>query len=959
MQAIKKRILAVLLCVALAFAALPVSSAAASGMDAFTLPDELPQLPFEDVVEGKWFYTAVQVQYALGLMSGTSETEFSPSGTVSLWQAVAVTVRVYEAYHGIDPEPTPAPEPTEPSESTEPVEPVEPSESTEPTEPVEPSETTEPAEPAEPTEPTEASEPAEPSESTEPTEPLEPTEPTEPVDPPEPHEPWYITYGKRAAEYGLLPDTLENVDLSRPATRAEVAELLFRSLPTAELTAINMVSSLPDYVDFAPYWNSVITLYQAGILSGQDKYGTFCPENSIRRSELASMLTRLVCSEQRVKKAFSPAPTGMKVFSVPSNLQNPYTDVPANSWYAKFVKIQYALGLMSGTGKNKFSPDGTATVAQITAVAVRVYERYHAIPNGSAYYGGQHWYDYAMARGAQYGLLPQTLQQSPNRAATRAEVAEILYRCLPKSEFTAINTVSSLPDYVDFAPYWNSVITLYRAGILSGQDKYGTFCPENSIRRSELASMLTRLVCPERREKKTFSPAPTGMKVFSVPSNLQNPYTDVPANSWYAKFVKIQYALGLMSGTGKNKFSPDGTATVAQITAVAVRVYERYHAIPNGSAYYGGQHWYDYAMTRGTQYGLLPKSLQQSPNRAATRAEVAEILYRSLPKSEFTAINTVSGLPDYTAGDPYYSSVIALYRAGILSGSDPYGTFNAKQNIHRAELASMLTRLVCPQYRHTFVLQKKPYYETITYGTSGAGRKLTAYRFGDGKNVMVLTFAIHGWEDNFDRDGQLLVDTANQLMNTLRTNYNTLIASGDWSVYVLPTLNPDGLYDGWTCNGPGRCTTHYLTISGGDVTGKGIDMNRCFPYKFTPRSDSRNFNGTQPLQAKEAQALAKFTRSVKGSAKNVLIDTHGWYNQTIVSSGQSSKIYQAFRACFPATRYTSLSGGSGYYSSWAGYELGYDACLFEFPNVTGKRDFQNHGYADSFIRAISQLLKSY
>ncbi len=759
MQAIKKRILAVLLCVALAFAALPVSSAAASGMDAFTLPDELPQLPFEDVVEGKWFYTAVQVQYALGLMSGTSETEFSPSGTVSLWQAVAVTVRVYEAYHGIDPEPTPAPEPTEPSESTEPVEPVEPSESTEPTEPVEPSETTEPAEPAEPTEPTEASEPTEPSESTEPTEPLEPTEPTEPVDPPEPHEPWYITYGKRAAEYGLLPDTLENVDLSRPATRAEVAELLFRSLPTAELTAINMVSSLPDYVDFAPYWNSVITLYQAGILSGQDKYGTFCPENSIRRSELASM--------------------------------------------------------------------------------------------------------------------------------------------------------------------------------------------------------LTRLVCPERREKKTFSPAPTGMKVFSVPSNLQNPYTDVPANSWYAKFVKIQYALGLMSGTGKNKFSPDGTATVAQITAVAVRVYERYHAIPNGSAYYGGQHWYDYAMTRGTQYGLLPKSLQQSPNRAATRAEVAEILYRSLPKSEFTAINTVSGLPDYTAGDPYYSSVIALYRAGILSGSDPYGTFNAKQNIHRAELASMLTRLVCPQYRHTFVLQKKPYYETITYGTSGAGRKLTAYRFGDGKNVMVLTFAIHGWEDNFDRDGQLLVDTANQLMNTLRTNYNTLIASGDWSVYVLPTLNPDGLYDGWTCNGPGRCTTHYLTISGGDVTGKGIDMNRCFPYKFTPRSDSRNFNGTQPLQTKEAQALAKFTRSVKGSAKNVLIDTHGWYNQTIVSSGQSSKIYQAFRASFPATRYTSLSGGSGYYSSWAGYELGYDACLFEFPNVFSKRDFQNHGYADAFIRAISQLLKSY
>lgn len=723
MQAIKKRILAMLLCVALAFSALPVSSMAASGMDAFALPDELPQLPFEDVAAGKWFYSAVQIQYALGLMAGTSETEFSPSGTVSLWQAVAVTVRVYEAYHGIEPNPTPDPAPTEPAEPVEP---------TEPTEPVEP---------------------------TDPTEPVEPTEPTEPIDPPEPSEPWYITYGKRAAEYGLLPDSLENVDLSRPATRAEVAELLFRSLPVSELAAINAVNTLPDYVDFAPYWNSVITLYQAGILSGQDKYGTFCPENSIRRSELASMLTRLVRPEQRVKKQFAPAPTGMKVFSVPSSPQNPYIDVPANSWYAKFVQIQHALGLMSGTGENKFSPDGTATVAQVTAVAVRVYERYNGIPNGSAYYQGQHWYDYAMTRGAQYGLVPNTLQQSPSRVATRAEVAEILYRCLPKNEFAVINTVNALPDY--------------------------------------------------------------------------------------------------------------------------------------------------------------------------------------------------------TANAPYYSAVIALYRAGILSGSDQYGTFHADQSIRRSELASMLTRLVCPQYRQKFALQKKPYYETITYGTSGAGRKLTAYRFGDGKNVMVLTFAIHGWEDNFDRDGQVLVDTAEQLMNTLRADYNTLIASGDWSVYVLPTLNPDGLKDGWTCNGPGRCTTHYLTTSGGDVAGKGVDMNRCFPYKFIPRSDNRNFNGTQPLQAKEAQALAKFTRSVKGGAKNVLIDAHGWFNQTIVSGGQSSKIYQVFRTYFPATRYTSLSGGSGYYSAWAAYELGYDGCLFEFPDVSSKRDFQNHGYADAYIRAISRLLKSY
>lgn len=97
--------------------------------------------------------------------------------------------------------------------------------------------------------------------------------------------------------------------------------------------------------------------------------------------------------------------------------------------------------------------------------------------------------------------------------------------------------------------------------------------------------------------------------------------------------------------------------------------------------------------------------------------------------------------------------------------------------------------------------------ETIVYGKSGAGRELKAYRYGDGSNVLVAAFAIHGWEDNFDRDGQLLVNTAQDLMEALEHNYDALIKEGDWSVYVLPCLNPDGLYDGWTCDGPGRLTT--------------------------------------------------------------------------------------------------------------------------------------------------------
>ena len=140
---------------------------------------------------------------------------------------------------------------------------------------------------------------------------------------------------------------------------------------------------------------------------------------------------------------------------------------------------------------------------------------------------------------------------------------------------------------------------------------------------------------------------------------------------------------------------------------------------------------------------------------------------------------------------------------------------------------------------------------------------------------------------------------------------------------------------------------------------RGIDLNRSFPYRYQSRSDDRNYNGSAPLQAREAQALAKFVQSVKGSGSNVLIDTHGWYRQTIVSGGESGPVYRAFNRYFPQNRYTSLAGGSGYFASWAAYVEDYDACLFEFPDVSSTRDFENKGYGEDYVNAICWMLEHY
>ena len=657
---------------------------------------------------------------------------------------------------------------------------------------------------------------------------------------------------------------------------------------------------------------------------------------------------------------------GMDAFGLPEELPTPpFTDVSVHAWYYPYVRAQHTLGLMAGTGNDAFSPNGTVPLTQGLTVAVRVYEKYWGIPDTSAELGSP-WYTYYINRAREYGILPQTLEGvSVFRAATRAELAEILSRSLPEVELEPIHQVDALPDYTSQDLYWNGVITLYRAGVLMGDDEAGTFRPDSNIRRSELSAILTRMVRPEYRIQPD-SPDPivpdTGMDAFQLPEELPElPFVDVASNIWYYPYIQAAYAMELMNGMGNDRFTPNGTVQLSQTVAVAVRIYEKYWGIPDTSSEYA-RPWYTYYMDRAKEYGILPDSMAgSSPTGTVSRAEVAEILYRSLPSGELPNVNQIDSLPDYGPEDPYWSSVSALYRAGVLTGDDIYGTFRPNSNIRRSELAAILVRLVRPEYRKIFTLTPLPQevIETIVYGKSGAGRELKAYRYGDGSNVLVAAFAIHGWEDNFNRDGQLLVDTAHDLMEALEQNYDALIKEGDWSVYVLPCLNPDGLYDGWTCNGPGRCTTYRLDANGNNVYGPGIDLNRSFPYRYQSRSDDRNYNGSAPLQAREAQALAKFVQSVKGSGSNVLIDTHGWYRQTIVSGGESGPVYRAFNRYFPQNRYTSLAGGSGYFASWAAYVEDYDACLFEFPDVSSTRDFENKGYGEDYVNAICWMLEHY
>lgn len=84
------------------------------------------------------------------------------------------------------------------------------------------------------------------------------------------------------------------------ATRLEFVSLLALVTPEELLPAINTIQALPDADD-----PDVLAFYNAGILTGVDKFGTFSPGGSLSRKEAAAMVARIARPELR--QAFTPA----------------------------------------------------------------------------------------------------------------------------------------------------------------------------------------------------------------------------------------------------------------------------------------------------------------------------------------------------------------------------------------------------------------------------------------------------------------------------------------------------------------------------------------------------------------------------------------------------------------------------------------------------------------------------
>ena len=178
-----------------------------------------------------------------------------------------------------------------------------------------------------------------------------------------------------------------------------------------------------------------------------------------------------------------------------------FADVDENEWYgdkeSKVIANVYEYGLMKGDGAKAFNPEGNITVSEAITVAARVRSIYAA--GAEKFTPGEPWYQVYVDYAVSNGIIAAGDFTGYDRPATRAEMAYIFSRSLPEAEMAAKNTVNALPDVNAGTPYYASIVKLYKAGILTGNDADGTFSPGASITRAEAAAVISRVILPDTR----------------------------------------------------------------------------------------------------------------------------------------------------------------------------------------------------------------------------------------------------------------------------------------------------------------------------------------------------------------------------------------------------------------------------------------------------------------------------
>ena len=191
-------------------------------------------------------------------------------------------------------------------------------------------------------------------------------------------------------------------------------------------------------------------------------------------------------------------------------------------------------------------------MAVVPAGAVDTVEPYKDVPTGK-------WYSAAIRTMYEKGIMTGKRSDmfDPNGNVTRAEFVTILHR-LSEEEFEGGE--ASFTDVKAGSWYEKNVLWAAEKGLVKGYPD-NTFKPNDSIKRSEMVTLLARYI-----EYKGIRVIPDSSAVKSFP--------DAKAGSFYAKSLETVRVSGLIKGDSAGNFRPNATATRAEAAVLFERFIE-------------------------------------------------------------------------------------------------------------------------------------------------------------------------------------------------------------------------------------------------------------------------------------------------------------------------------------------------------------------------------------------------
>ncbi len=192
----------------------------------------------------------------------------------------------------------------------------------------------------------------------------------------------------------------------------------------------------------------------------------------------------------------------------------------------------------------------------------------------------------------------------------------------------------------------------------------------------------------------------TGIYFTVAAPSARLPFTDVAKSAWYYDDLSAVYKMGLISGKSVTKYDPSANMTYAEAIKIAACMNQYYYTgkvtLKNGAV-----NWYDtyvaYAKANGIPYNYA------NMNAKITRSDYIHIFFNALPISAFSQINNIKAVPDMAPNAAHYDEILALYKAGVLTG-DAKGYFNPTSYINRAEVVAIINRMMNESARKLLVL---------------------------------------------------------------------------------------------------------------------------------------------------------------------------------------------------------------------------------------------------------------